>query len=418
MKAITDKNKAWLWIIYIIYPLVPFIFAIKNYSIKKYRIFIYVFFLFYAYTFLPIPNSDGSRYKQVFEATQFYSFNSYCNDIGAVVTGNSINTDFYHLTIHYLAKLISNDSRIFFLISGSIYFFVFLKLLSIIWQLVENKNTKYFISFFLGCCFIYNLCAGINGIRFPLAFMVFSLGALKLLVTKEKKYIFVAFLAILIHFAFIYSFLFLIPIYLLNFSVKPWILYVLLIIVLSFSYLFSSFIESKLGLLGSTTAESKFSGYTGEGFLEKRANNKESWNWYIGFNLYSVYFFSFISFFLTRLKFYKIKFDSLSNKLFVFSAVMLVHSILSGSVVDSVSNRYNMLFIFFELLYLFYLSSINNGNKFLKFLNYIYMPILIINILIKLRGDLYTVNILILFGNFILSFFIKEIISIQDYILN
>ncbi|GAA4080507.1 hypothetical protein GCM10022389_28280 [Flavobacterium cheonanense] len=417
MNTTTEKNRIWLWILYIIYPLGSFIYAIKNYDVKKYRIFIYVFFLFYGYTFLPIPNSDGSRYKKIFESTDVYSFSSYCTDIGYVMNGNSEHTDFYHLTIHYLAKSISTDSRVYFLIAASVYFFVFLKLLSTIWTLITIKNAKYFISFFIGCCFIYNLSSGINGIRFPLAFMVFSLGALKLIIAKEKKYLFIAFLSILIHFAFVYSLVFLVLIYFLNFSIKQWVLYGVLIMVISFSFLFSSLIESQLGLFG-TTAESKFTGYTSDGFLEKRANTRESWNFYVVFNLYSVYFFSVISIFLIKFKNFKVKFDSTSNKLFVFSIIMLIHSILSGSIVDTVTNRYNLLFIFFELVFLFYLSSINTGNSFLTFLNHVYIPILIINILIKIRADLYTVNALVFLGNFIVSLFIKESISIQDYLLN
>lgn len=416
MKAITDKNKAWLWIIYIIYPLVPFIIAIKNYSVIKYRIFIYVFFLFYGYTFLPIPNSDGSRYKKIFESTDLYSLSSYCNDVGAVLNGNSVNTDFYHLTIHYLAKSISTDSRVYFLIAASVYFFIFLKLLSTIWALVTIRNEKYFISFFIGCCFIYNLSSGINGIRFPLAFMVFSLGALKLIITKEKEYLFIAFLSILIHFAFLYSLVILVLIYLVNFSIKSWKLYFLTILVLSFSFLFSEFIENQLGTLGAT-AETKFTGYTGQGFLEKRANTRESWNFYVVFNLYSSYFFSVISIILIKFKWFNVKFDSISNKLYVFTVIMLLHAILSGSILDNVTNRYNLVFIFFELVFLFYLSSINVGNRFLTFINYVYLPILLLNVLIKIRADLYTVNALVFLGNFIISIFIKETISIQDYLL-
>lgn len=417
MKAITDKNKAWLWIIYIIYPLAPFIIAIKNYSVKKYRIFIYVFFLFYGYTFLPIPNSDGSRYKENYEMTDEYSFNSYCDDISNVLNGNSEHTDFYHLTIYYLAKSISSDSRVYFLIAASVYFYVLLKLLATIWTLVTNRNTKYFISFFIGCCFIYNISSGINGIRFPLAFMVYSFGALKLISTKEKKYLFIAFLSILIHFAFVYSFLFLILIFLFNFSIKPWKLYFLLILVISFSFLFSSFIESQLGTLGAT-AETKYAGYTGEGYVERRLDEKESLNWYVFINLYSTYFFAAISLFCTKLRIFKIKFDSLANQLYVFSAIMLIHAVLSGSVVDIETNRYNLIFVFFELIFLFYLSSNNTGNRFLTFLNHVYIPILILNILIKIRTDLYSINIIVFLGNFIVSVFFKESISFQDYLLN
>lgn len=409
------QNIGFAWVLFFVFPLLSFIFAVKNYPVKKYRIFIYGFFLFYGFTFLPIPNSDGSRYKEFFEKT--YTFNNYSNDVEDVIKGDSINKDFYHLTIQYVARQISDDSRYYFLIAAIIYFFIFLKLIETIWTFVSKDNAKYLISFFIGCCFIYNLSAGINAIRFPLAFMVFSLGALKLILTSKRKYLFLALLSILIHFAFVYSCFFLVIAYLLRFSIKSWILYVALALVLSLSFVFFSLIQSNLGSLGST-AESKFTGYTGEGYLERRGAAAESWNWYIGFNLFSNYFFSVFSLLLTRLNYFKIKSNLISNRLYVFSFLLFIHAILSGSVVDTVTNRYNILFIFFELIYLYHLSSINSKNKLLIFLNYVYIPILIINVLIKLRGDLYTANVIIFFGNFILSFFINESISIQDYLLN
>lgn len=419
LTAINTKkqNIGFSWVLFFVFPLLSFIFAVKNYPIKNYRIFIYGFFLFYGFTFLPIPKSDGSRYKAAFESAQAYDSYEYFKDFKEILNSESEYTDYYQITLKFVAKQISDDSRYYFLLAASVYFFVFLKLLSTIWDLVLNNNSKYFISFFIGCCFIYNFSAGVNNIRFPLAFMVFSLGALKLIITNKKEYLLLAFLSVLIHFAVIYSVVFLIIIYLLKFSVKPWLLYTSLIVVLSLSFLFFSFIQSNLGSLGST-AETKFTGYTGEGFVDRRGATVESWNWYISFNLSSSYYFAIISLIMTKFNYFKIKFDYLSNKLFVFAFILLIHAILSGSVVDAVTNRYNVFFVLFELLYLFHLSSINLNNKFLKILNYIYIPILIINVLIKLRGDLYTANIIIFFGNFILSFFINEPVSIQDYFLN
>jgi hypothetical protein len=190
-----------------------------------------------------------------------------------------------------------------------------------------------------------------------------------------------------------------------------------LLAVIAISFIFSSFIQSNLGSLGST-AQSKFTGYTGEGFLERRDNTKESWNWYVTLNLYSTYIFSVFSLLFTRFKYFKVKFNLISNRLWVFSFVLFIHAILSGSVIDTISNRYNLVFVFFELVYLLYLSAINRNNKLLNFLNYVYIPIIIINILIKLRGDLYTANVIVFFGNFVSSIFIDETISIQDYLLN
>ena len=410
------NNRFLLWILFIIYPLASFIVAIKNYSIKKYRIFIWLFFVFYGFTFLPMPHSDGYRYKENFENSGDYNFQLYKQDIEDIFTGEANNPDFYATTLKFVAKAISDDSRIYFMFAAMVYFFVFLKLIESIWNLVINIKVKYFISFFIGCIFIYNLSAGVNGIRFPLAFMVFSYAALQLIVTRKLNYLFVALVSVFIHFAFIYSIAFLVIAYLLKFSVKTWMLYSLLLLAVTFSSLFPTFIANNLQFFG-TVAESKFTGYTGEGFQEKRASNLERWNWYVYLNLYSVYFFGVVSLFMTRLKKFNIKFDFTSNRLFVFAFLMLIHALISGSIVDVVSNRYNLIFILFELIYLFYISGLNPSNRFLKFLRYVYIPILIVNILVKLRGDLYTVNTIVVFGNWIFATFIEVTVSIQDFIL-
>jgi len=416
MQYIEKNNRFWLWILFIIYPLASFVIAVKNYPIKKYRIFIWLFFMFYGYTFLPIPKSDGSRYKENFENSKEYNFNSYRQDIERVFSGEASNPDFYAPTLKYVAKAMSNDSKVYFMLAAAVYFFVFLKLIEAIWNLVLKDQWKYVFSFFIGCVFIYNFSAGVNGIRFPLAFMVFSYGVLQLIVSGRFKFLIIALVSILIHFAFLYSSIFLVLIYLLKFSIKPWLMYLLLILALSFSTIFSTIIAENLDSLGSV-AESKFEGYTGEGFQERRETNLQKWNWYVYFNLYSIYFFGVLSFFLTRLKTFHLKFDTTANRLFVLTFILLIHSLISGSIVDVVSNRFNLVFILFELIYLFYLSGLNPKNRLIKVLNYVYIPILIINILVKLRGDFYTVNTIVVFGNWILALFMEITVSIQDYIL-
>jgi len=415
-KTILETNKLWLWIIFIIYPLGALFYSIKNFTVKKYRIFILLFFMFYGYTFLPIPNSDGSRYQEDFATTKSYNFSQYFYDIEEIFKGNANNPDIYAPTLKFVIHSFTSDPKIYFLFAAMLYFLVVLKLLGTIWDLVAKKNVKYFISFFIGCCFIYNFSAGINAIRFPFAFMVFAYGALNLILKDEKKFLFIAFLSVLIHFAFSFSFAFLVIIYLTKFRSNPWILYSLIILFIIFGSLFPSFIEQNLDIFGKAS-ESKFDAYTQEGFVETREEHLQVWNWYVYFNFYSTYFFTIITLFLTRVRFCKIKTDAISEKLYVFAVIMLLHSLLSGSIVDVISNRFNLLFIFFTLVYLFYLSKDNYNNRIFRLLNYIFIPILIINILIKFRADLYTVNAIVVFGNVIATFFMDISVSIQDFLL-
>lgn len=411
-----NNNKLWLWIIFALYPLGALIYSIKNFSKKNYRVFILLFFMFYGYTFLPIPNSDGSRYQDDFASTKAYTFSQYVYDIQEIFKGEANNPDFYAPTLKYVVHSFTSNPSIYFLIAALLYFFVVLKLIGTVWDLVVSKNARYFISFFIGCCFIYNFSAGVNAIRFPFGFMVFAYGALNLILKNEKKYLFIAFLSILIHFAFSFSCVFLLIIYLFKFRSNPWILYLLLLMFAFFGSLFPSLVEQNLEFFGKAT-ESKFDAYTQEGFVETRTEHLQVWNWYVYFNFYSTYFFPLIALFMTRVKFFKIKTDELSEKLYVFSVVMLLHALLSGSVVDVISNRFNLLFIFFTLVYLFYLSLTNYNNKIFRLINYIYIPILIINVLIKFRADLYTVNAIVVFGNVIATFFMDITVSIQEFLL-
>lgn len=399
-----------------LYPLGVLIYSIKNFAVKKNRLFILLFFMFYGYTFLPIPSSDGSRYQEDFETSDTYTFSQYSYDIQEIFRGDANNPDFYAPTLKYVVRSFTSNSKIYFLIAALFYFFVVLKLLGTVWEMVVSKNARYFISFFIGCCFIYNFSAGVNAIRFPFAFMVFAYGALNLILKDEKKYLFIAFVAVLIHFAFSFSLLFLIVIYLFRFKSNPWILYFLLLLFAFFGSLFPSFVEQNLEFFGKAT-ESKFDAYTQEGFVETRVDHLQVWNWYVYFNFYSTYFFPLVALFVTRIKFFKIKTNELSEKLYIFAVVMLLHALLSGSVVDVISNRFNLLFIFFTLVYLFYLSIENHNQKIFRLLNYIYIPILIVNILIKFRADLYTVNAIVVFGNVIATFFMDINVSIQDFLL-
>lgn len=410
------NNKLWMWIIFLLHPLSAFILAIKNYKFKEYRIFILLFLLLWGYSIITIPDSDGDDFKIDYQNTQEYSFKSYSEDIQLVLDGKAINLDVYAQTIKYVSFLISPNYKVYFLLISLVYFLVLLKLMETLWEEVVDKNSRYYLSFFIGCCFIYNISAGINGIRFPLAFWVFSYGALNLILKDKIKYLLIASLSVAIHISLSFSLIFLYLFYFTKYISNRNILFLILAIALIFSYALPSLLASYMSFFGGSV-ESKLTGYTGEGYLESREDHVQTWNWYIQFNLIGTYYFCFFTLFLSKIKAFKLKFNEISNRLFGFSALMLIHGVLSGSVVDAISNRYNLLADLFVLIYLFYLSAQNYDNKFIKWVNYIYIPIVILNVLVKLRGDLYTLNPVLVFGNSIVVFFINVTKSIQELIL-
>lgn len=409
----TKNNKLWLGVIFLFYPLAAFILAIKNYRFKEYRLFLFLFLVLYGYSCVTIPESDGDDYKISYMNTQEYSFKAYAADIQLVLDGKAVNLDVYAQTIKYVSFQISSNYKIYFLLISLVYFFVLLKFLETLWEEVADKNSQYYLSFFIGCCFIYNISAGINGVRFPLAFWVFSYGALNLILKDKIKYLLIASLSIAIHISLSFSLIFLYLFYFTKYISNRNILFLILTIALIFSYALPALLTSYMSFFGGSV-ESKLTGYTGEDYLETREEHVQNWNWYIQFNLVATYYFCVSALILSKLKIFNLKFDAISNRLFGFTTLMLIHSILSGSVVDAISNRYNTLLNLFGLVYLFYLTAQNFDNKFIKWVNYIYFPILIVNILVKLRGDLYTVSPVLVFGNTISILFIDATKSIQE----
>ncbi|MFH1119637.1 MAG: EpsG family protein [Bacteroidota bacterium] len=410
------SNVAALWLLSIVYPLLTFITALKNFSNKKYRVFIILFGALYGFTFIPISKSDGQAYKDTFLGMKDYTFTKYINDISSIADDDSDFPDIYAFTLFFIAKKISDDPRVFFLITGIFYFWMLIALMSSIWSMAPSGWGQFYFWFFLGCIFVLNFSAGINGVRFGMAYMVFGYGALNLILKKKIKFLLIASLSILIHFSLLYMVLFLVAFYLAGYPRQKNFLYVFLAIALV-SSIFSTFIAENVGLFG-TTIENKFNEYTDAGFMEKREEHTEVWRWYVNFDKYSTFYFVNIAMLLIRFFASKIRHDDTANRLFSFALIIFGASIISGGLVDSISNRYILISNLFALVYLLYISYLNPGNLYLSRISRIYRPIFILHALVVLRADLYTVSPWLLFGNPIVMVVMESDMSIQDIIMD
>lgn len=403
-----------LWGLFLIYPLIAFFIAIKKFNYKNYRIIIILFLGLYGYTFLPIPESDGDQYKNEYINLDSYSFNDYLYDIALIYDGESINPDIYLETVRYFTFLISENYQFFFFIVAIIYFFIAIKLIGAIYDDIKQIALKFDIVYLIGLCTLFNISFGVNGIRFPLAFWVFSYGAFFFIRTDKKWYLLIALSSIFIHFSFMYCVIFLILYTVLKpLNIKPFYLYMLLILGVVFSELFPELVSSYINLLDGSYSN-KVEAYTSENYIESREQHVKKWNWYIQVNQVATYYFCIVSIIITKLKIFRLKFNKLSNSLFTFSMFMLLSTVISGTLIDSISNRYYLVFTFFTLLYLLYLSIINYRHNLLFFLRFLYVPILVLHVLVILRGDLYTINSSLIFGNSLSIFLFDSDVSIYE----
>jgi hypothetical protein len=387
-------------------PVIPFWYAIVNFKLKQYHFFILAFAFLAGYGFTPGSGSDGEVYTDLFNEFRRYDFAYYIKQIAGTYSNDSGLLDIYSTSLLFLVSRFTANPAFFFAVAGLIYYFFFLKLIYLIRTLIPVKKLKYFLPFFLGCVFIFDLFLGINGIRFALAFVIFAYGALLYLMHNTRSGLLIALSSILIHFSLFYSFLFLIlfiPLKKINVNV---LVYIIVLIGFVFAEFFVGSINKNLNF-SNDAYEQRVTSYTSETYIETRETGFKERNSYLQLDSVATYYFVIICFLITKIPVFRIRFDRLANKLFSFSALMLIHNFISAQLIDTGSNRYYLLVIFFILIYLLYLFYLNQNRTIFKAMTLIYLPILILHVLVILRTDTLVISPFSMIGNLFLVFFIN-----------
>lgn len=388
----------YMWLSFLVMPIIPLWYSIKNFCIKPYRIFILLFAMLLGFSFVPPENTDGMDYKEKFKEYQSINFNELKANISTIYSKDAKVVDIYAVILMFLVSRFTNNPAIFFMIAAMIYYIFFLKLFDIIlsFSLVKKKT---FIKYFLiGSLFIFTFTLGINGVRWALAFIVFSCGTAQYLKSSKISSIIFAGLSCLIHFSFLYSFIFLLLFVLIRSIDNNFLPIGFLLVAIIFTSIFVNIINQNIHF-GGEFFEQKISAYTSDSYLNFRSNLQNTSKWFIQFNRVSTFYFVILSLVLTRVFAPKLHFDRLAKDLFAFSLIMLAHSIISGEMVHPSSNRYYIIVNFFGLIYLYYLSSINQDSLILKRMAYLYLPILVLHVMIVLRIDFASINAYLILGN-------------------
>jgi|GEM_PF-1311858 hypothetical protein len=409
-------NEKTLWLLFFIWPVWSFLLAIKNFHVKRYRKFILLFGVLYGFTFIPIPDSDGYRYAQRFEEIGAYPLDQLIYELAHIYEAGALQPDVYIHALLFFTSKFSDNARFFHMVTALIYFLVFIKLLSSVFDLAQGARGKYYLWFFLGCVFVLNFSIGVNGVRYPLGFMVFALGAFQLIVTRKTQYLGIAFLSPFIHFMFVYPVIFLLIFHWFPFSKNQTFLLVFLLLAFFAGTFFHTIIQNNIGFFGDAL-EDRFMGFTHEAWIDQREEHVRRWHWYVELRLYATYFFSMVAVFFVWLRQTRFRSDGISKNLLAFTVFMIIASVISGGMIDAASNRYAALAVFFSMAFLYYLSSLNPKSLLLKTISRIYIPIFILHALVIFRADFFTVSPWLIFGNPVLMWLFESTVSIQELIL-
>lgn len=413
-----ETEKRFSLILFFILPIVSFIYSVINFKNKNQRFYLLLFAFLYGFTFIPIENSDGATYKDRFGKITEYSFEEYVNNLISITEVESRYNDIYIYTLFYFLNLFSSDYRIFFLVVSIIYFSLFFSLLSKIFDSTKNNiSTKPVFWFFFGFVFIFNISAGLNGIRWPLAAMIIFYNAFLLVETNKFKYLIFASASILVHFASIYPIIFLVFYYLIHRINSRFIGVTFILFIVSSQVIFTEFVTSNLNKL-NPAYEARTSSYiSNTDYQSQRNEHVGKWNWYVQVNFYFKQYFVPIVLLILFLFSRRMKFDSFLNKFLVLILLFYGASLISGALLDEISNRYTVFPYGLLLIFLFILSSKNEGSSIIKIIKFGFIPFFILDFLVTMRADLYTMSPILFFGNPISIFFIDFEKSIQTILL-
>lgn len=338
-------------------------------------------------------------------------------DLQGMYNGTSLYTDAYVYTVQFLLSSFTDNIKVYRLFFGLVYFLTFLLLIRLVSSFKSRSNTNNrFNWFLLGLIFLIPFASGLNGVRWPLALMVFLFGSYSYVRTQKVKFIFLASASFFIHFISMYLILFLLIFILTKRFYNPKFTSLLILVSFFFSLAFTSTIKSNTGLLGDGIEERSNAYIENEDYKMGRESHIQSLNWYVIFDRDSSNYFILFALLITTYFGFSLQKSQLTSNLQYFALLMFLASFFSGQLVDTISNRFYLSANAGGLLYLYHLYHENSSKKIMQTLKKIYIPIIILHILIILRADLYTVSPNLLIGNIFTEMYYSFETSIQDLI--
>ena len=410
-----DSKLALGYILYLLWPLAVLFIAIKKVEYPKYRTLLLCFAAFFGYNFVVLENSDGSRVigsLQYYANMDLYEFISF---LSSIFSTENATPDYYLHIISFLVSRISLDPHFFTAVLSIIYFYVYFKIFGFLNKLETKTLSFYSIIILLGIVIMYPFTAGINAVRFPLATLLYIYAFINLVFKRDRKFLFLGIVSVLIHWSFLGPSLLLILYYFTQKYNNMKVLLAIMIVTIFVSTFLSQNLAANIGFLGGVY-EDKFDTYTDENYVESRNVSFATMNLHIKLAKILPIYYIMIILFITNFSNLKLIKDEYSNRLYIFAIYVACIAFILGGAIDIVNNRFIRLAYIFTLIYFFYLSLINRNNKWIRLLSVVFVPIFLLQLYATIRSDILCIEPNLLLGNWITAIFMSGRESIFDLI--
>ena len=410
-EGLKKKNKVFVFILFLISPLLSLAIALKNYRSSWAKNVVWLFVTFYGYT-LVISNEgmDANSYRDKFlhMAQAEVTLDGF---IDILYDGESTYLDIVQPLLSFIVSRFTYDHRILFLTFAAVFGYFYSRN---IWYLIEKagpKLKKEAIPILITFAFIVGFWQ-INGFRMWTAAHIFFCGAISYIYEKQKRGLFLCFLSVFVHFSFVLPILII-----LFYSVarnRPHLYFWAFIATFFLREINLSAVGAILETVVPDALQGKVAGYTNEDYASK-SGNRENWSWharYYGKALRWVVIIFVSTIYFKGLKYLKTH-ESLYS-LYCFSLLFLA----IGSVVAMVPSggRFVTIATLFAVASIFLYIQYAPRDEFTKRFIPLSIPALILYCVVALRLGFNTIGIMTVFGNPVVALFWDVEIALIEFI--
>lgn len=351
LKADTNRQNLGYFLMFLIWPFASFLVALSNFSNRDSRRVVHLFLILFGLTFVT-ENKDMDSYRiaENFMYIARLPFSDFWKIVGGLYATDT-SVDIVLPFLNFIVSRITDDPALLFGVFAAVFGYFYLGSISKLNALEAGKpniNALIHLWFFVFLVPIFY----INGFRFYTATWVFFYGTFNYLLSKDRKFIWIALSSILIHYSYLsasgvllaYVFLgnrnmFYIPLLVASFIIPE---------------VSSGFIESNIGVLG-LGIQDRTAGYLSEGYRKGVEISTEESKWFIQWNVKIVGFYIYLVFIVSRTFWRKYTRDIFMERLFSFGILFL--SFANFSKVIPSGGRFTTVFFLFAIAYIFALYS-------------------------------------------------------------
>jgi hypothetical protein len=401
----SSNSKNYLYL-FLIWPFLAFLLALKNYSQKEAKTVVYIFFIYYGLTFV-ISNqfADAARYASTLKLNSNLPFSDFFKIVGGIYATDT-SVDIAEPFISFVVSRFSSNPNVLFAVYAAIFGFFYLNSVNLMhnrYQKNPNLNGLIYLIFF---SLILPITA-INGFRMWTAAWIFFYGAYHVILRQNSKFILLALSSSLVHWSFLSANVILIIYYFVgnrNFIYLPLTL---------LSFIVPNLIAPLIQMISlqfGGAIQNRYEGYSSTGYILSQQESLAQASWFIKIGTDLVLYFFIVAIILIQFKSRYIKEKEEKN---LFSFLLLFLSFVNfGKSIPSFGERFLILFFLFASLYLF-LYFIKFSSNRISLLTWLGLFPMILNVAITFRISSDSISAWILTPGFGLPLF-SPIFSIAD----